>query len=204
MPIFRNIPISIPEKNILARLQFKNGITELDPGTKNLLDKIGREALSLIEPQGIYEIFPILSRTEEKINIKENLVIHSKQVSKLLAKCQRSVLLACTIGSALGARVLEYEKNGELQKAATLDAFGSELADEAADYLNKAAAWQRSRITSKMTMRYSPGYGDWNLEVQPEILALLDAKQIGLTSNASHILIPEKSVTAIVGIQDEV
>jgi cobalamin-dependent methionine synthase I len=58
-------------------------------------------------------------------------------------------------------------------------------------------------MAATLTMRYSPGYGDWNLDVQPEILATLDSGRIRLTSNISHILIPEKSVTAIIGIKDK-
>lgn len=203
MPILRNIPVTIPEKKVLARLQFKKGITEIDPSTTKLLDEIGREALTLSEPQGIYEFFHITSQTETETRIEKNLTIHSSQVSKLLDGCQRVILLACTIGSLLGSRVLEYEKKGDLQKATILDAFGSELADETANHLNKAAVWQLSNISAEKTMRYSPGYGDWSLDIQPKILALLNTARIDLTSNTSHILIPEKSITAIVGIKEK-
>lgn len=51
--------------------------------------------------------------------------------------------------------------------------------------------------------RYSPGYGDLPLTVQGELLSLLDApRRVGLTASASHILIPRKSVTAILGVSD--
>ena len=51
--------------------------------------------------------------------------------------------------------------------------------------------------------RYSPGYGDLPLTVQGELLSLLDAPhRVGLTASASHILIPRKSVTAILGVSD--
>lgn len=53
------------------------------------------------------------------------------------------------------------------------------------------------------TWRFSPGYGDLPLSLQPEILRLLDLeKRLGLTVTAEHILIPRKSVTAIVGLAD--
>lgn len=53
------------------------------------------------------------------------------------------------------------------------------------------------------TWRFSPGYGDLPLALQPEILQLLDAqKRLGLTVTPEHILIPRKSVTAIIGLAD--
>ena len=49
--------------------------------------------------------------------------------------------------------------------------------------------------------RYSPGYGDLPLTLQRDLLALLDApRRVGLTASASNILLPRKSVTAILGI----
>ena len=55
-----------------------------------------------------------------------------------------------------------------------------------------------------MTMRYSPGYGDLGLDVQPKIIDILQAqKRIGLSSNDDHLLIPRKSITAFIGLQQK-
>ena len=51
--------------------------------------------------------------------------------------------------------------------------------------------------------RFSPGYGDLPITLQNQLLDLLDApRRVGLTASASHILIPRKSVTAILGVSD--
>lgn len=51
--------------------------------------------------------------------------------------------------------------------------------------------------------RFSPGYGDLPLSLQNDLLDLLDApRRVGLTASASHILLPRKSVTAILGVAD--
>ena len=45
--------------------------------------------------------------------------------------------------------------------------------------------------------------GDWDLGAQPLVLDLLQApKRLGLTLTAGGMLVPEKSVTALVGISD--
>ena len=52
-----------------------------------------------------------------------------------------------------------------------------------------------------LTWRYSPGYGDFPFTQQPEILSLLKAdKMIGVSCNDSCMMIPAKSVTAVMGI----
>ena len=49
--------------------------------------------------------------------------------------------------------------------------------------------------------RFSPGYGDFSLEVQSAFLEMTDAtKLIGITLTDGGIMVPEKSVTAVIGL----
>ena len=57
---------------------------------------------------------------------------------------------------------------------------------------------------SYFTFRYSPGYGDFPIELQKSFLSELAApRKIGLSANSSHILTPSKSVTAVIGISSQ-
>ncbi len=52
-----------------------------------------------------------------------------------------------------------------------------------------------------LTGRYSPGYGDWPLTAQPALCRLLDTSRLlGLTVSPTHLLLPRKSVTALLGV----
>ncbi len=52
--------------------------------------------------------------------------------------------------------------------------------------------------------RFSPGYGDFSIEHQGEILRMLDsAKKIGLSMTGGNMLAPTKSVTAVIGLGRE-
>lgn len=52
-----------------------------------------------------------------------------------------------------------------------------------------------------MTDRFSPGYGDFSIGMQGEICRVLDtARKIGVTVNESGILIPRKTITAVLGV----
>ena len=49
--------------------------------------------------------------------------------------------------------------------------------------------------------RYSPGYGDFPIEAQSDFINMLDTpRKIGLTLSGGGMLIPTKSVTAVLGI----
>jgi cobalamin-dependent methionine synthase I len=51
------------------------------------------------------------------------------------------------------------------------------------------------------TRRYSPGYGDWGVSAQKDFLAWLGAGHIGIKLTESSQMLPEKSVSAILGIK---
>ena len=52
--------------------------------------------------------------------------------------------------------------------------------------------------------RYSPGYGDLSLTYQAEFLRVLEAtKKIGIVLSEGGVMIPEKSVTAVMGLSRE-
>ena len=49
--------------------------------------------------------------------------------------------------------------------------------------------------------RFSPGYGDFALDYQRMLFRILDChRQIGLTLTDNYIMIPSKSVTAVIPI----
>jgi len=49
--------------------------------------------------------------------------------------------------------------------------------------------------------RYSPGYGDLPLEYQKDLFALLQLDKLGVAITERCLLVPEKSVIAISGIE---
>ena len=49
--------------------------------------------------------------------------------------------------------------------------------------------------------RFSPGFGDLTLEVQPRLIRSIDAqKLLGVTVGKTYLMSPMKTVTAIIGI----
>jgi len=56
-----------------------------------------------------------------------------------------------------------------------------------------------------LVSRYSPGYGDFPLAAQRELLSLLDApRKVGVSLTDTLLMVPSKSVSAIIGIKEEI
>ncbi|NLV69188.1 MAG: methionine synthase, partial [Spirochaetes bacterium] len=50
-------------------------------------------------------------------------------------------------------------------------------------------------------MRFSAGYGDFMLENQKHFFELLGLEKLGVSLTERYIFIPEKTVTAIAGVE---
>ena len=131
------------------------------------------------------------------------LIPRGEDVRRMLSGCHEAVLLAATLGAASERMLLKAQAKSGVQ-AVLLDAVLSAAIEAVCDAQEAAL---RSRLADEglyLTDRFSPGYGDMPLEQTREICAVLSAdKTIGLTVSQNGIMIPRKSVTAIMGIGRE-
>lgn len=127
------------------------------------------------------------------------LALPGRMASAMLADCRRAAVLVCTLGAEFDLWV-RREQQRDMSRAAMLDALGSACVESGCDAAEDAI---RARFPGMhLTDRFSPGYGDLPLDVQPRLAELAGAKRIGVTVTDSLLMQPQKSVTAIVGIAD--
>ena len=86
----------------------------------------------------------------------------------------REVLMLCTIGAGFET-LLRAASARDMAKAAMLDACGSAYAEAGCDEAEQAIA---ARFPEKfLTDRFSPGYGDLPLSLQPALCDALDSQR---------------------------
>lgn len=111
-----------------------------------------------------------------------------------------AVLLACTLGAA-NERELRKRSAVSPTDALLYSAASSALVEAAADRAEADIVAQAAARGLRTSFRYSPGYGDFPLDVQRAFLSALDAPlRIGLSATAESLLVPVKSVTAVIGL----
>lgn len=120
----------------------------------------------------------------------------SASLHKFLGGNCNAFIFAATVG--LGAdRLINRYSTLRPSKAVIMDGCATALIECWCDYLCKEV------LGVPPQERFSPGYGDLPLEIQPQILSFLDAPiNIGLSMTESMLLTPTKSVTAIVKKKD--
>ena len=114
----------------------------------------------------------------------------------------QAVLLAVTLGPGVDAQIRRAGV-GDIAAGVASDALGSALAEQTADAAEAELRQLAAAEGTYLTGRFSPGYGDWDIAVQPLVAAALDtARRAGLCVTDTNLMTPRKSVTAILGVSD--
>ena len=171
------------------------GCKNADAEFIDIVNELTQEVSKGISCRVCYRIFNIQAENEY-INLGFAKV-KSTSLAKNLEDCDRIILFAATTGIEIDRLIQKYSRISP-SKAVILQAIGAERIESLCDIFCKDMAQQFS-----LKPRFSPGYGDFPIELQKEIFAVLDCpRQIGLTLNDSMLMSPTKSVTAIIGTKN--
>lgn len=171
---------------------------------KNILDKIigvKKEVKDFFTPKYVYEEYNLKKRKDEIEILGTNLILRGNDIYNLLKDCNRCILMAVTLGNSIERRIRFYEKV-DLTKALIFDAYATTAVEELCDLVEEKVKSKYVNKDEELTFRYSPGYGDLDLNIQKNFIDILNCKKrIGINVSEHMILFPRKSVTAILGIK---
>ena len=139
--------------------------------------------------------------TQPPLPLPDSLTASAQSaVEELLRSClpqYQSRILAATLG-AQADTLIRRAQIIDMNRALWLDAAASAAIEAVCDAVQASLS---AALHCGLTARFSCGYGDLPLAAQGTILELLDApRKIGLTLGESGMMIPLKSVTALMGI----
>ncbi len=171
--------------------------------TDFMADKAIKDLSRNIMPRVVYDFFDLAVK-EDVCSFYRNsqfcFEVRSKDLSRNLRDCTQAVLFAATIGPMVDTFIRRAQA-ADPAEASVLQAAGAMFAESLVDLFNGEISAEQSKKGGSTKPRFSPGFGDVNLEVQKDFFRFLDCRKIGLTLMDTLIMAPEKSVTAFIGIQ---
>ncbi len=184
-------------REVLQYLSWRG--SEIPADIDAMIDIAMEDTLRTIRPKYTWRRFRI--QRGAALSLPEpGLTLPGKDGAALLEDCDSCILLAATLG-AESEWLINSAQARDLSRAILLDCCGSAAIEAVCDRAEEAlhAAFPDFFFTD----RFSPGYGDLPLELQYRITAILDTpRQIGLTLTDTCIMVPRKSVTAVIGLAD--
>ena len=173
------------------------GSHAIDDRTLDLIGSSFKELDQIAGRKIIYRIFDVSYRDENCLEIG-TLKIKSKNLGKNLKGCENAVVLGATLGTGVDLLLRRYSLT-DMARVVVLQACAAAMLEEYLDSFQEEFCREQKGVF--LRPRFSPGYGDFSIEHQDQILRILDApKKIGLSMTDGNMLTPTKSVTAVIGL----
>lgn len=117
-----------------------------------------------------------------------------------LAGCGQVILMAATLGAEVDL-LLRRTQASDMALAVVLDACAGAAIENVCG--NLCADLAGELAPRYLTDRFSPGYGDMPLAQQQDLCRVLDvSRRIGVSLTPGGLMIPQKTVTALIGLAD--
>jgi len=191
--------LKIDRAEVLRYLQTSKDLK--DDNINRLIEETTAEIKNTINFRYIYHKYPI-EISQKGINVQgTTLTLKGKSIKKHLSNSEEIYLMAATLGAQVDKKISYYEKIS-VTKSMIFDACATTAIEAGCDRVEEEIKEKvQAAGNEDITFRYSPGYGDLGIDIQNEILRILNApKKIGLTASKYNMLLPTKSVTAIIGV----
>ena len=196
-------------KNEIKRYLGYRGVTEIDEGISAMIDECIMEMSSQVEGHSVYKVFPLVFSdmsgfdgipSDELSCDFAGIHVTSKNLLKNLRGCREIVMMAVTIGPMADMLVRRTEVR-DMLRAYVYQATGAAMVEAYCDEVNEKIRAEAASRGLYARPRFSPGYGDFPLEVQKDFVRILDMpRSIGVTLSDSLLMTPTKSVTAVIGL----
>ncbi len=171
------------------------GCKTLDTQTKQLAEQAVAILQAEATPRSVWKIVPLTHQPDALL--LSDVPLAGKDIQLHLQGCEVAVVMAATL-SCSAERSLRRIIAEDMALAVVADAVAAAMVEMLCDETEREI--RDKAPYPYITARFSPGYGDLPLQTQPLLLRLSDAtRKLGVTVTPQHILIPQKSVTAILG-----
>lgn len=165
-----------------------------------LADECEKRLLAALSPRYTERVYPLM-RLPEGIQCRGScLLLTGQDIAAHLLDCSHALLFCVTLGEGAD-RAIRTAQTQDITMGLITDAMASAAVEQVCDL---AEAEMLAKLPDfHATWRFSAGYGDLPLAVQGDFLAAVDApRRVGVCVSESGLLIPRKSVTAVIGLSD--
>lgn len=191
--------IAFERSEVLRYLGYRGA--QPDEMVEQNLDRCIAELQSAAAPKSVFQEFE-LSHLAEGTMKTGGVLIRSKNLARTLKGCTSVYLMAATLGLAVD-RLITRASAVRMSDAVLYQAAAAAMIEAYCDEVNDTLREEAERVGLYCRPRFSPGYGDFRIEHQRDISRLLDTpRKIGLTVTESCLLVPIKSVTAVIGLSN--
>ncbi|UCD83877.1 MAG: hypothetical protein JSU92_11400 [Deltaproteobacteria bacterium] len=194
-----NISVTVTRDDILERIEHS---PERRPSERVLshIDSCLSRYQGLISARGAYAVRTIEGNDGRSLTLSGGIHFDAWNLALAFRGCTNAAVFIVTIGDAIEQEASRLMNQGHGIQGYILDAIGSCAAESAADGLQAELEKVAGNRNQAITLRYSPGYCGWDIVEQKLLFQAIDASRVGVSLTDSCLMLPRKSISAIVGM----
>ena len=203
--------MNVDKREIYRYLGYQGRVP--DENVLREVDRCLEELREAVTPRFVYRQYPIerffwdnIERpfSEEKSGTEllsiAGMKIQSRSLCRNLRDCKSAYLMAATLGIGPD-RLIARASVAKMSRAVILQAAAAAMIEAWCDEVNQKIIKEAEDQGLYCRPRFSPGYGDFSLEYQKDFAQILRIqKEIGVSLTQSLLMMPSKSVTAVIGL----
>lgn len=174
----------------------------VDPRILEGIEAALAELRSRTRPRFLRKICPLDFHGEsgELLSFGWVFSVKSRSLQVNLRDCSEAVLFTATLG-AEADQLIRRASSRDISQGLIMEASATALIEDFCDGCQMEIEEEMNRQGKTLRPRFSPGYGDFDIAHQKDMIRLLDTpRQLGVSLTEGGMLVPSKSVTAVMGI----
>lgn len=201
MPIVRDIRLHIDPVDVL-RQQAGQRQGNVNPSLKSLVEELHSQVAdqNLIQPEVAFELFPIDAVRDNRVILESGAVLEGRRLAIHFGSAKMVAGVMCTLGPRLDDRVSAFHGEDNELESMLLDGIGTlavnALGAEACHQVKDRAESDGLQASGPL----SPGLFGLPMENQTVLHRLVQGERIGITLTPGLMMIPNKSLSMIIGI----
>ena len=175
------------------------GRTNPEERTRILVENCLEELFQAADCRSFYRRFPLTATGDGEMDLT-CFRTESRDLARALQGCTEVALFAATLGSGVDLLLRRYSRLA-MSRAVILQAASAAMIESYCDQVCCDLRQELEREGLYPRPRFSPGYGDFPLSCQTAICRGLETeKRVGVALTEHLLMVPSKSVTAVIGI----
>jgi hypothetical protein len=201
MPVIRDIRLSLKTGDVMRR-QGLGRRAKVRPEINSLIRELHASLRKsrLLEPAVAYEYYTVSGMNGGQVWLDGDRALQGLLLPAVFSEAKEFAVVLCTIGPRLEKQVTDYSKNGAILQGMMLDGIGSAAVDSLVSEVLKLITIEVSSRGYQISSPVNPGMPGFPLTEQWNLLALVNADEIGVRLTTSGVLVPRKSTSMIIGI----
>ena len=180
--------INIEKSEVLRYMGCKGH--EISAELDSTIDNMTELCFQLAEPKYTYGYFDLQFEDRGITIAGTDILLTGNDIYNHLSGARHCAIMAVTLGMNTERRIMLLEKSS-MTEALIFDSAANACIESAAEYVNTLISKEAESKNLFTNYRYSPGYGDFSIEMQNKLIPLLRCQtRIGLTVTENSIMIP--------------